>query len=324
MTIFTKPYWILTTKIHYYFHDTIVHEFMIETWDLFKQLWIFLVAGILLSSVFSVFWNAERVAQFFDKMGKEFRSSLILIVVASLIGVVSPMPVYVVIPLIVVLFRVGVPAPVLFAFLVSSPLMNPVLFTMTLGALGSEMALARTISAVVLGCVAGYTLYSLNLAGRLNAVFSTGISGVEKRKYTYGRSFSSFVLVLSYEFYRLMRFSLKYFFLGILTAALVKVVLPAQLIIKTLGEKSSVSVLVAVAAGVPLYACGGGTIPVMKVLMALGMNKGAILAFFISGPATKISTLVTLNAALKKSAFAVYLAIAFGGALFFGFLYDWL
>lgn len=247
---------------------------------------------------------------------------LFLITLASIIGIISPMPVYVVIPLIVILFKVGIPAPVLFSYLISSPLMNPVIFSLTAGALGLEMAIARSVSALSLGISAGYALFRFNASGRLNCIFSEGAPATEKRKYCYEKTFASFIKTFLYESYRLFFFAGKYFVLGILTAAAVKTLIPATFIIKRLGNSPSVSILLAVAAGVPLYACGGGTIPVMKILLGLGMNKGAILAFFISGPATKISTLVTLNAAIKREAFMLYLIIAFTDATVFGFFYN--
>jgi hypothetical protein len=105
-------------------------------------------------------------------------------------------------------------------------------------------------------------------------------------------------------------------------AALAKNLIPVGWIAKSFGGNQTLSVLTAVAAGVPLYACGGGTIPVMKTLQDLGLDKGAVLAFFISGPATKLSTIVALNAAVTRRVFFLYLAITLIGATGFGLLYN--
>jgi len=88
-----------------------------------------------------------------------------------------------------------------------------------------------------------------------------------------------------------------------------------------LGHNQILSVFASTAAGIPLYSCGGTVIPVMKELADMGVNKGAILAFLISGPATKISTLVLLTTMFKKGIVAVYFALSIVGAIVFGIAY---
>lgn len=322
MCLIKEAYWFIYTKLHYFFHGGFLHHFAMAFWELFLQLWIFLLIGMALSALLSVFWNAEKAAVFFGNNGSQIKPTLISVFLSTLIGVLSPMPIYVVIPLIVALANIGMPIPVLFAYLVASPLMNPVLFTLTAGAMGYEMAVARCLSAIIIGILSGYILHRFNRAGKLLDIFPGNTGDVDKRKYVYQKTLASFFTVFFYEFYRLFLFSAKYFLMGIVTAAAVKILIPPKLVMDLLGGHPSISILAAVAAGVPLYACGGGTIPVMKVLLALGMNKGAVLAFFISGPATKISTLVTLSAAIRKEAFFLYLFIAFFCAATIGFIYN--
>jgi uncharacterized membrane protein YraQ (UPF0718 family) len=90
---------------------------------------------------------------------------------------------------------------------------------------------------------------------------------------------------------------------------------------RVLGGYSPLSITLAVLAGIPLYACGGGAIPVMEVLAEKGMNHGAILAFFISGPAAKFSTLAALLVSLPRRLFWLYCLVTLGGALAFGLVY---
>ncbi|MCU0472387.1 MAG: hypothetical protein MUC93_03325 [Bacteroidales bacterium] len=61
-------------------------------------------------------------------------------------------------------------------------------------------------------------------------------------------------------------------------------------------------------------------IPVIQLLAALGMSKGAVLTYFISGPVTKISNLVILQAAFKRAVMIQYLAIRILGAIVLGLL----
>ena len=54
------------------------------------------------------------------------------------------------------------------------------------------------------------------------------------------------------------------------------------------------------------------------------MGQGAALAFFITGPATKISTILSLNAVLKKKIAAVYLVVTLAGGVFLGYGYSFI
>ena len=60
--------------------------------------------------------------------------------------------------------------------------------------------------------------------------------------------------------------------------------------------------------GVPLYACGGGTIPLLMRWLADGMSMGSAAAFMITGPATKITNLGALKIVLGIKRFLLYFA----------------
>ena len=79
----------------------------------------------------------------------------ILIFVGALAGIISPFCLFGSIPILVSLKKVGLSLPVITAFLVSSPLMNPNLIVFSL-VLGYELALARFLCAVIMGAGAGY------------------------------------------------------------------------------------------------------------------------------------------------------------------------
>ena len=100
-----------------------------------------------------------------------------------------------------------------------------------------------------------------------------------------------------------------------------KSLLSEDWIVHILGDASHWSVPAAVALGVPLYACGGGTIPVIDSMMQMGMTRGAALAFFISGPATKFSTLSVFGTVFGSRLLGLYLAVMLVGALIWGWFY---
>jgi hypothetical protein len=68
--------------------------------------------------------------------------------------------------------------------------------------------------------------------------------------------------------------------------------------------------------GVPLYACGGGTIPLLQGWLAQGMSMGSAAAFMITGPATKITNLGALKIVLGKRNFLLYILFVMLSAVF--------
>ncbi len=60
--------------------------------------------------------------------------------------------------------------------------------------------------------------------------------------------------------------------------------------------------------GVPLYACGGGTIPLLQQWLMDGMSMGSATAFMITGPATKITNLGAVKIVLGMKHFIFYIA----------------
>jgi uncharacterized protein len=294
--------------LYYRFLNSYTKQVIDEVFFLILQLLPYLVVGILLSTLIRRYISAETLKHFLS--GK---NSLISIVVAAFLGILSPLGSYVVIPLSAALVLAGLPLAPVVAFLVSSPLINPALFLLTLGALGPEMAIMRCVSAFLIGVSAGLlTLYG----------FKKGDTGVkaapegDTSKLIIHRSFWE-------EAWRYTRYISKHFFLGIFIAALTKVLIPVSWITSFLGTDHVVSVFAATLAAVPFYSCGGAAIPVVQQLADMGVDKGAILAYFIAGPTTKIANIVVLASVYRKGIVYIYFLISFIGAIVMGLLYHY-
>ena len=80
-----------------------------------------------------------------------------------------------------------------------------------------------------------------------------------------------------------------------------------QVMTDLFGGNEAWGVLMAATIGVPLYACGGGTIPLLLSWLTDGMSMGSASAFMITGPATKITNLSALKIAMGWKHFGLYL-----------------
>ncbi len=113
-----------------------------------------------------------------------------------------------------------------------------------------------------------------------------------------------------------------YFLTGILLAALFQRYITTDFITALFGNKSRTGVLIAASLGVPVYVCGGGTIPLLRAWLNAGMSPGSAIAFMLSGPATKITNLGAVKIILGMRNFLLYLVFNMIFAVLTGFIVD--
>lgn len=80
------------------------------------------------------------------------------------------------------------------------------------------------------------------------------------------------------------------------------------------------SILLLMAAGVPVYVCATASIPIAAGLIHLGASPGAALAFLIAGPATNAATITTLWKVLGRRSAMLYMVTVAMSAIGFGLL----
>jgi uncharacterized membrane protein YraQ (UPF0718 family) len=113
-----------------------------------------------------------------------------------------------------------------------------------------------------------------------------------------------------------------YFLVGIALSAAFMRYVPEEFVVAMFGGDKAFGVLMAATIGVPLYACGGGTIPLLQQWLATGMSMGSAVSFMITGPATKITNLGAMKIVLGAKRFALYIAFSMAFALLTGILID--
>ena len=204
------------------------------------------------------------------------------------------------IPLAASFSRLGMGQDLLAAFMMSSILLNPQLILYS-GALGPGALLVRLFSCFLCGVAAGLLV---RLLGRERPFFD--FSGFEEPP---SRDTDPRILPrLLKNLGRNLRATGPWFLAGVLLSALFQRYVPAQAMVALWGGSEAFGVLMAATIGVPLYACGGGTIPLLQLWLAEGMSLGSAAAFMLTGPATKITNLGALKIVLGLRHFLLYLA----------------
>ena len=303
------------------FRGTYTEKVLFNTWSLFTELWYYVILGACAAVLITRLMSYEKVRSFLTRRGGA------PILFAAVLGLFSPMCTFAAIPLAGGLIATGVPVAPIMAFLIASPLMNPSLFIITWGVMGPQMALARVFSAFFLALAGGLiTEWSVTqgwfyIIQPLKAHFreySSLPSYSQDGLLSHGQKIKEYLQ----QSLGMTLFISKYFALALFLAGSVQAFISPRWIATLLGGSGFKSVLIGGLLGIPLYVCGGGTVALIGVLVSMGMGQGAALAFFITGPATKISTIVSLNAVLRRKVAMVYLAVTLIGGVLIGYGYS--
>lgn len=274
-----------------------------------RQLFWFYVLGTLLGSAISVFGKDHLKRLLTAQVGVSM--GLLGLVIAALLGFASPICMYGTLPLVAALYHQGVRQDYLGCFMVASVLLNPQLIAYSL-ALGPTVFTLRIVTCLIMALAAGFLL---RYCFKNKPFFNFTSFGPGRNNDTDPN------LVMRYlkNVGRNLKATLPYFIVGMLLSALFSIHIPQDAIAQVLGKGNPMSILYAATLGVPLYMCGGGTIPILIMWLASGMSKAAAVAFMLSGPATKINNLAALKAVLGLKHFCYYLLFVVLSALILGF-----
>jgi uncharacterized membrane protein YraQ (UPF0718 family) len=204
----------------------------------------------------------------------------------------------------------GVKDDWLAAFMMSSILLNPQLIVYS-AALGNAALAIRVISCFLCGAAAGILI---RLFYRDKSFFNfQGFAAPANRD-----TDPNLLLRLLKNIGRNIKATGLYFLIGLILSAAFQRYVPADAFAGLFGSQRGFGVLMAATIGVPLYACGGGTIPLLREWLLSGMSMGAASAFMITGPATKITNLGAMKIVLGLRNFVLYIAFCIAFALLCG------
>ena len=279
----------------------VIHRELIYIWYYFdiqlRQIFWYWVAGMAIGSFISVFAK-DHIHRMFAGM-KEKKWGLLGIIPACLLGIASPLCMYGTVPIAASFRKEGMREDWLAAFMMASILLNPQLIIYS-AALGATALAVRIVTCFLCGIAAGLLVH--RFYSNKDFFDFTGFEEKQSRD-THPNLFLRYI----YNFGRNIKATGLYFLIGILLSALFQRYVPQEVMTGLFGGNKAWGVLMAATIGVPLYACGGGTIPLLQEWLFSGMSLGSAAAFMITGPATKITNLGALKIVFGIRRFILYI-----------------
>lgn len=263
-----------------------------------EQLLPYWVLGMVLGSAVSVFLK-DRIHNTFRALGEK-KPGVLGVVAASVLGIASPLCMYGTIPIAASFSKSGMKDDWLAAFMMSSILLNPQLILYS-AALGATALTVRIVTCFLCGVTAGLLV---RIFFCRKPFFNFDGFEPPKNRDTDPNILARYLKNLG----RNIKATGLYFLIGIILSALFQRYVPADVMTGLFGGNEAWGILMAATIGVPLYACGGGTIPLLQGWLWDGMSMGSAASFMLTGPATKITNLGALKIILGLRHFLLYIA----------------
>lgn len=292
-------------------------------------MWWFFLLSILLVGIIKGYRLDMRIRNSVNHHG------MLGVVIAVLVGLVSPLCACGILPIVISLSLMGTPLAPVLALLATSPTMSPDAFLLTWQGLGPEWALLKLGGATLLGL--GVGSFTLILQGRnllprdfLRIIPSYREDGTLASAYEIGRAHGIAVKTMTITpREKLWHFILdrtvdagiftgKYLLLAIVLEAIIVTILPINWIVVLVGQKTFSSVILAALIGIPLPLNQIPAIPVLAGLLQKGMNNGAALTLLLAGPVTSLPAMLALSGVFKLRIMVFFIVTALLISIFFG------
>lgn len=127
---------------------------------------------------------------------------------------------------------------------------------------------------------------------------------------------------LKYAYGELLTDIAKPFIIGIFIAGGITFFFPDDLTLWA-NDHQFLSMLMMLAAGIPMYVCATSSTPIAAALILKGLNPGAALVFLLAGPATNAATINIVKNIFNTRALVIYLSMICFCSIAMGFFVDW-
>lgn len=244
-------------------------------------------------------------------------------ILAALLGAVTPFCSCSSIPLFIGFLEAEIPLGIAFSFIITSPLVNEVVFVLMAGTFGIKIALLYALSGILLGVLAGLVIGKLRLEKEV--ILKLDINGNKKISQPYlpktiqGKI--QFSLNQSFKTFKKLWWVI---IIGVGIGAGIHGYVPQEFFTRYLGVNSFFAVPLATLVGVPIYAGCSTIVPIAFALTTKGIPLGTALAFMMSIAGLSLPEAVILKRVISFKLLALFFGIVAVGIMLIGTLFNYL
>lgn len=312
-----------------------------EIWDLLfnnrgviaelKEVFPYFIVGVLLAGYLRTYKVAAKLQASLRKYG------VLSIFIASFIGIITPLCACGTLTTAISLLFAGLPLAPVMSLMITSSLLSPSTYLITLNDLGPEWTVIRTIAALFMGIFAGLVAHSLRKRGfeTKNLFIEGGITRGDFHDEDYPderlrcncrqkfgnrvavRTGNNFLIFLAKSSEMLWSVG-KYIIVGVTMGAIVERYMPTGWVYRFFGQKDPFNIVWVTIISVPMFLhqlSASGILSHIKGALGGTLDGGSALAFMIGGPVTAVPTMVLFWTIFKKRVFALYMFVCLAGTI---------
>lgn len=288
-------------SVHFFLYDVI-------------KIFILLSVLIYVISYIQSYFPPERTRKILGRF-RGIRANIL----GALLGTVTPFCSCSSIPLFIGFTGAGLPIGVTFSFLISSPLVDLASVLLLASIFNWRIAIAYVLAGLVLAVTGGTIISKLKLEKYVEPIAFTNImrsddspelTRAERRAYAVEQ-----VLAIVKKVWL-------YVLIGVGIGALIHNWIPSAIIVAVLGERNTLSVLIATVVGVPMYADIFGTLPIAEALVGKGVGIGTVLSFMMAVTALSMPSIILLNKVVKSKLLAIFVGLVTLGIIVIGYFFN--
>lgn len=241
-------------------------------------------------------------------------------VLGVLFGAVTPFCACSTVPMTLGFLQAGVPFGTVMSFLIASPLMDPLVFTLLVAFMGWKVAVGFLVLTSAFSVIFGVILDKMGWSDQVKNVRLKRIGDEQPEEAPKGlkRRLRTSILKAWGDF----RSVFAYMIIGVGIGAAIYGYLPEELLSKVAGADNPLAVFIVALIGMPLYIRVESAIPIGLAMMQKGASIGAVIALIISGAGIAIPELTMLASIFKKKIIVAFVVIVFISAVLSGLIFN--
>lgn len=238
---------------------------------------------------------------------------------AALLGTVTPFCSCSSIPLFIGFTSAGLPLGVTFSFLISSPMVDLGSLVLLMSIFGWKVAVVYVVVGLVIAVAGGTLIEKLHLENQVEEFIRNAKAIDTPQEELHFRDRAKYA---AEQVIGTAKKVFPYVLIGVGIGAVIHNWIPEDFVVKILGDNNPFGVIIAVIAGIPMYADIFGTIPIAEALLAKGALLGVVLAFMMGVTTLSLPSMIMLRKAVKPKLLGIFIAICTIGIIAVGYFFN--
>lgn len=280
------------------------------------KIFILLLTMIFIISYIQSYFPPERSRQVIGKY-----KGITALIISALLGTITPFCSCSSIPLFIGFVSAGLPLGVVFAFLISSPLVDLGSIVLLSSMFGFNVTFIYVLLGLILAVAGGALIDKLKMDKYIaefiakNPYLDNSIADLTKKERA---------LFAKTQVVQIAKKVYIYIFIGVGIGAVIHNYIPENYISMVLGNNNLFAVPLAVLLGAPMYADIFGVIPIAESLYLKGAGLGTVMSFMMAVTALSLPSIIMLKQVVKGRLLITFIAVVITGIIISGYLFNYI